>query len=117
MTYYVVCPDIDLLTTAAVDFFSNLALVHPEGKYVVDIDKSIDITKRTPSTRVALRNDSYVLHLGHFLFCLPVILFKFLPVLVHLGAITVHESRIIFDYVWECGLATQIHYTRCYLNS
>ncbi|KAL7221924.1 hypothetical protein ACSBR1_023798 [Camellia fascicularis] len=91
MTYYVVCPDIDLLTTAAVDFFSNLALVHPEGKYVVDIDKSIDITKRTPSTRVALRNDSYVLHLGHFLFCLPVILFKFLPVLVHLGAITVHE--------------------------
>lgn len=37
--------------------------VHPEGKYVVDIDKSIDITKITPSTRVALRNDSYVLHL------------------------------------------------------
>ncbi|XP_052295027.1 26S proteasome regulatory subunit 8 homolog A [Citrus sinensis] len=34
-----------------------------EGKYVVDIDKSIDITKITPSTRVALRNDSYVLHL------------------------------------------------------
>ncbi|KAF7139503.1 hypothetical protein RHSIM_Rhsim07G0169100 [Rhododendron simsii] len=37
--------------------------VHPEGKYVVDIDKNIDITKLTPSTRVALRNDSYVLHL------------------------------------------------------
>ncbi|THG03916.1 hypothetical protein TEA_007926 [Camellia sinensis var. sinensis] len=37
--------------------------VHPEGKYVVDIDKSIDITKITPSARVALRNDSYVLHL------------------------------------------------------
>jgi 26S proteasome regulatory subunit T6 len=37
--------------------------VHPEGKYVVDIDKSIDITKITPSTRVALRNDSYMLHL------------------------------------------------------
>ena len=37
--------------------------VHPEGKYVVDVDKSIDITKLTPSTRVALRNDSYVLHL------------------------------------------------------
>ncbi|CAA0824435.1 26S protease regulatory subunit 8 homolog A [Striga hermonthica] len=29
----------------------------------VDIDKSIDITKITPSTRVALRNHSYVLHL------------------------------------------------------
>ena len=37
--------------------------VHPEGKYVVDIDKSIDIAKITPPTRVALRNDSYVLHL------------------------------------------------------
>lgn len=37
--------------------------MHPEGKYVVDIDKSIDITKITPSTRVALRNDSYMLHL------------------------------------------------------
>ena len=41
----------------------NFFQVHPEGKYVVDIDKSIDITKLTPSTRVALRNDSYVLHL------------------------------------------------------
>ncbi|KAL2929432.1 26S proteasome regulatory subunit 8-like protein A [Bienertia sinuspersici] len=40
-----------------------LVKVHPEGKYVVDIDKNIDITKLTPSTRVALRNDSYVLHL------------------------------------------------------
>jgi 26S proteasome regulatory subunit T6 len=39
------------------------AQVHPEGKYVVDLDKSIDINKITPSTRVALRNDSYVLHL------------------------------------------------------
>lgn len=50
------------------DFFPSTYLyspaqVHPEGKYVVDIDKSIDITKITPSTRVALRNDSYVLHL------------------------------------------------------
>ncbi|CAA0840086.1 26S protease regulatory subunit 8 homolog A, partial [Striga hermonthica] len=40
-----------------------LVKVHPEGKYVVVIDTSIDITKITPSTRVALRNDSYVLHL------------------------------------------------------
>jgi 26S proteasome regulatory subunit T6 len=45
-------------------YFPNaIAQVHPEGKYVVDIDKSIDITKITPSTRVALRNDSYMLHL------------------------------------------------------
>lgn len=44
-------------------FWVLVIQVHPEGKYVVDIDKSIDITKITPSTRVALRNDSYVLHL------------------------------------------------------
>ncbi|GFH32622.1 AAA domain-containing protein, partial [Haematococcus lacustris] len=36
------------------------------GKYVVDIDKNIDITKLTPGARVALKNDSYTLHL-----CLP----------------------------------------------
>jgi len=40
-----------------------LVKVHPEGKYVVDIDKSIDSTKITPGARVALRNDSYALHL------------------------------------------------------
>lgn len=39
-----------------------LVKVHPEGKYVVDLDKKIDITKVTPNTRVALRNDSYMLH-------------------------------------------------------
>jgi len=39
-----------------------LVKVHPEGKYVVDLDKKIDITKITPNTRVALRNDSYTLH-------------------------------------------------------
>ena len=37
--------------------------VHPEGKYVVDIDKTIDITKLNANDRVALRNDSYTLHL------------------------------------------------------
>jgi 26S proteasome regulatory subunit T6 len=39
-----------------------LVKVHPEGKYVVDLDKNIDITKVTPNTRVALKSDSYVLH-------------------------------------------------------
>ena len=37
--------------------------VNPEGKYVVDIDKTIDIAKLKPNDRVALKNDSYVLHL------------------------------------------------------
>eukprot|EP00045_Choanoeca_perplexa_P012872 m.142804 g.142804 ORF g.142804 m.142804 type:complete len:412 (+) comp16167_c1_seq7:125-1360(+) len=39
-----------------------LVKVHPEGKYVVDLDKSIDVTKLSANTRVALRNDSYTLH-------------------------------------------------------
>jgi len=39
-----------------------LVKVNPEGKYVVDLDKAIDITKVTPNSRVALKNDSYVLH-------------------------------------------------------
>lgn len=33
-----------------------------EGKFIVDIDKDIDISKCTPNTRVALRADSYMLH-------------------------------------------------------
>merc|ERR1711862_859774 len=39
-----------------------LVKVNPEGKYVVDLDKNVDISKVTPTTRVALRNDSYTLH-------------------------------------------------------
>ena len=39
-----------------------LVKVNPEGKYVVDVDKEIDIVKCTPNTRVALRSDSYTLH-------------------------------------------------------
>jgi 26S proteasome regulatory subunit T6 len=39
-----------------------LVKVNPEGKYVVEIDPKIDIAKCTPNTRVALRNDSYMLH-------------------------------------------------------
>ena len=39
-----------------------LVKINPEGKYVVDIDKDIDINELRPNTRVALRNDSYTLH-------------------------------------------------------
>ncbi|KAI3388586.1 hypothetical protein SNEBB_003799 [Seison nebaliae] len=39
-----------------------LVKVHPEGKFVVDIDKNIDILKLVANARVALRNDSYVLY-------------------------------------------------------
>jgi 26S proteasome regulatory subunit T6 len=39
-----------------------LVKINPEGKYVVDIDKDIDIKDLAPNTRVALRNDSYTLH-------------------------------------------------------
>uniref|UniRef100_A0A7S4JUC2 AAA+ ATPase domain-containing protein n=1 Tax=Odontella aurita TaxID=265563 RepID=A0A7S4JUC2_9STRA len=39
-----------------------LVKINPEGKYVVDLDSSIDINSLKPNTRVALRNDSYTLH-------------------------------------------------------
>lgn len=39
-----------------------LVKVNPDGKYVVDLDKDIDIVKCTPNTRVALKSDSYTLH-------------------------------------------------------
>ncbi len=39
-----------------------LVKVNPDGRYIVDIDKDIDINLCKPNTRVALRNDSYVLH-------------------------------------------------------
>ena len=36
--------------------------VHPEGKYMVDLGKDIDISQCVPTARVALKNDSYTLH-------------------------------------------------------
>jgi len=46
----------------AMDKKKVLVKVHPEGKFVVDIDKNIDMADVTPNIRVALRNDSYTLH-------------------------------------------------------
>merc|ERR1719284_2006632 len=46
----------------AMDKKKVLVKVHPEGKFVVDIDKNIDMPDVTPNIRVALRNDSYTLH-------------------------------------------------------
>ena len=40
-----------------------LVKVHPEGKYVVDLDPKIDMAKVVTGARVALKNDSYTLHL------------------------------------------------------
>jgi 26S proteasome regulatory subunit T6 len=39
-----------------------LVKISPEGKYVVNVDKSIKIEDCAPNTRVALKSDSYVLH-------------------------------------------------------
>ncbi|KAJ1501584.1 26S protease regulatory subunit 8 [Coelomomyces lativittatus] len=39
-----------------------LVKVHPEGKYLVDLAPSIQLSQLSPTTRVALRSDSYVLH-------------------------------------------------------
>jgi len=43
---------------------NNTALVkiHPEGKYVTEVDPSIDKEDLVPATRVALSHDSYKLH-------------------------------------------------------
>merc|ERR1719215_2089271 len=46
----------------AMDKKKVLVKVHPEGKFVVDVDKNIDINDVTPNCRVALKNDSYLLH-------------------------------------------------------
>ncbi|XP_034665345.1 26S proteasome regulatory subunit 8-like [Drosophila subobscura] len=46
----------------AMDKEKVLVKVHPEGKYVVDVDKNINIKDVVPSCRVALRTDSYTLH-------------------------------------------------------
>ncbi|PVV02778.1 hypothetical protein BB560_002759 [Smittium megazygosporum] len=40
----------------------NKVLNQPDGKYLVDVSPDIDINQLTPSTRVALRSDSYLLH-------------------------------------------------------
>lgn len=36
--------------------------IHGEGKHVVTFEKSIPVTSLTPTTRVALYNESYVIH-------------------------------------------------------
>ena len=46
----------------AMDKKKVLVKIHPEGKFVVDLDKNIDMNQITPNCRVALRNDSYQLH-------------------------------------------------------
>jgi 26S proteasome regulatory subunit T6 len=39
-----------------------LVKISPEGKFVVNVDKSIKIEDCVPNTRVALKSDSYLLH-------------------------------------------------------
>jgi 26S proteasome regulatory subunit T6 len=46
----------------AMDKKKVLVKVHPEGKFVVDLDKNIEMSSVTPNCRVALKSDSYVLH-------------------------------------------------------
>nr|CAX70911.1 Tat-binding protein 10 [Schistosoma japonicum] len=46
----------------AMDKKKVLVKVQPEGKYVVDIDKNIEMSQISPNCRVALRSDSYILH-------------------------------------------------------
>jgi ATP-dependent 26S proteasome regulatory subunit len=63
LLYLFVCSfDVVFLTLSCIVLPCSLIQVHPEGKFVVDIDKNIDMNQVTPNCRVALRNDSYVLH-------------------------------------------------------
>eukprot|EP00033_Pygsuia_biforma_P002242 GCRY01002483.1.p1 GENE.GCRY01002483.1~~GCRY01002483.1.p1 ORF type:complete len:431 (-),score=71.51 GCRY01002483.1:79-1278(-) len=39
-----------------------LVKIHPEGKYIVDIEKGIELKELKPGVRVALRSESYALH-------------------------------------------------------
>lgn len=39
-----------------------LVKCNPDGKYIVDLDKDIDVNKCVPNARVALKSDSYTLH-------------------------------------------------------
>ena len=39
-----------------------LVKIGGEGKYVVDVDRKIDIKLLTPNVRVACKSDSYLLH-------------------------------------------------------
>ena len=56
-----VCSDlVNCLFHSILFAFTNQ--VHPEGKFVVDLDKNIDINDVTANSRVALRSDSYTLH-------------------------------------------------------
>ena len=41
---------------------SRKVKIHPEGKFIVDIDPKIKIDDIKPNIRVALKSDSYVLH-------------------------------------------------------
>ena len=76
-----------------------LVKVGPEGKYVVDLDKDIDINKCTPNTRVALKSDSYTLH-------------KILPTKVDA---LVSLMKVTFKIYLMCGNPQDIFY-KIYLH-
>lgn len=39
-----------------------LAKMYPEGKYIVDVHPDVDITKLTPSMRVAMKSDNHQIY-------------------------------------------------------
>jgi len=51
-----------VVITNYAEFVISVPQVHPEGKYVVDIDKGIEASQLNTGCRVALRADSYALH-------------------------------------------------------
>ena len=56
------CAIYELIYCFIISCLQVLVKVHPEGKFVVDLDKNIDMNDVVANARVALRNDSYTLH-------------------------------------------------------
>ena len=73
-----------------------LVKVHPEGKFVVDIDKNIDVADITANCRVALRNDSYTLHKILPNKVDPLVSFSFTCLLYLYLFISFKKSNIVF---------------------
>ena len=53
---------LSILAALKISDILNFFQIQPDGKYIVNIDKSIKIEDCLPNTRVALKGDSYVLH-------------------------------------------------------
>lgn len=84
-----------------------LVKMNPDGKYVVDLDKDIDINKCTPNTRVALRSDSYTLHkilptkVDPLVTLMKVNCTKYFAIFPHFSLLRLKKFQILLMIWWE----------------